>query len=142
MDALLDTRSPFSIVSLEFYLKAAARNREPVQTPLEWGEEVRKKLKPTTVSLWSYGENEHEIVSQVTCQLERDGYHMTTILQVQKGAPVDLLLGTDALSGLEFSLVQANREGPATNLLNPDNTPQRPDHPVTPGGPRRCSCSE
>ena len=98
VDALLDTGSPISIVSLEFYLKAAAQNRQPGQTPLEWGEEVRKKLKPTTLSLWSYGGNELEIVSQVTCKLERDGYHVTIILQVQKGTPVDLLLGTDALS--------------------------------------------
>ena len=80
VQALLDTGSPISTVSLEFYLKPAAQNRTSQQTPAEWGEEVLKKLMPTTVSLRSYGEDEIEIVSQAICHLERDGYQVKTIL--------------------------------------------------------------
>ena len=76
-----------------------------------------KKLIPTTVSLRSYGGDELEIVSQAICQMERDGYQVKTILQVQKGAPVDLLLGTDVLSQLGFALMQASKQGAATDLL-------------------------
>ena len=130
--ALLDTGSPVSIVSLDFYLKAAAQSRKPDQSPVDWGKEVREKLKPTTVSLRSYGGAELEIVSQARCHLERDGYQATTVLQVQTGAPVDLLLGTDTLGQLGFSLTQASKRGPATDLLSQD--PQQPD---LPGGPNR-----
>lgn len=121
VEALLDTGSPISIVSLEFYLKVAAQNRKPDQSPAEWGKEVCENLKPTTVSLRSYGGDELEIVSQVTCHLGRDGYQVKTVLQVQRGAPVDLLLGTDVLSQLGFSLMQTSKQGPATDLLNPNS---------------------
>ena len=89
--ALLDTGSSISIVSLEFNLSIAAKGQRPNQTPTEWGKEVRHKLKPTIVSLRSYGGEEPDIVSQVSCHLERDGYQVKAMLQVQKGAPVHLL---------------------------------------------------
>ena len=130
VQALLDTGSPISIVSLEFYLKAAAQNRTAEQTPADWGKDVLKKLTPTTVSLRSYGGNELEIVSQAVCHLERDGYQVKTVLQVQKGAPVDLLLGTDVLSHLGFSLMQASRQGSATDLLQTTNAPCIPQNSV------------
>ena len=126
VEALLDTGSPISIVSLEFYLKTAAQKRTSSQSPAEWGKEVLKKLMPTTVSLRSYGGNELEIVSQAVCHLERDGYQVKTALQVQKGAPVDLLLGTDVLSQLGFSLMQASKQGMAIDLLQMTNTSHTP----------------
>ena len=37
---VLDTGSPISIVSLEFFLKSAAKKRTSAQTPAEWGKAV------------------------------------------------------------------------------------------------------
>ena len=42
---------------------------------------------------------------------------MNAVLQVQNGAPVDLLLGTDVLGRLGFGLVQQEGEGHITDLL-------------------------
>lgn len=39
--ALVDTGSPVSIVSSDFFLKAAAAKKEPSQTPSTWGEAVK-----------------------------------------------------------------------------------------------------
>lgn len=115
--ALLDTGSPISIVSLGFLLHAAAENRPASQSPDNWGKSIRKRLQPTTVSLHSYGGDELNIVKQVKCNLLRGDHTVESVLQVQKGAPVDLLLGTDVLPLLRFSLVRTGREGTSTNLL-------------------------
>ena len=117
VEALIDTGSPISIVSLEFYMKAAAKSRLPHQSPADWGEAVRKKLQPTTVCLRSYGGDELDIVSQVKCQLSGKGHSIETVLQVQKGAPVDLLLGTDVLRQLGFALIQSPGDDGSTDLL-------------------------
>lgn len=59
-------------------------------------------------------------MSQTKCQLSRDGCSIEAVLQVlqvQKGAPVDLLLGTDVLPRLRFALTQTEKEGHPTDLL-------------------------
>ena len=125
VSALLDTGSPTSIVSLEFFLKAAAKKRTPEQTPTEWGKTVRARLQPTTVSLRSYGGNELQIVSQVRCRVARGNRTVDATLQVQKAAPVDLLLGTNVLSQLGFALLQT-KQNPSDNLLSYSSLPADP----------------
>ena len=121
VSALLDTGSPISIVSLEFFLKSAAKKRTSAQTPAEWGKAVRQRLQPTTVSLRSYGGNELQIISQVRCQIARGNRAVDTVLQVQKAAPVDLLLGTDVIPRLGFALIQVSEKA-SEDLLG--RTPQ------------------
>ena len=41
----------------------------------------------------------------------RSGYSTKAIIQVQKGAPANLLVGTDLLSKLGYIFVQASEEG-------------------------------
>ena len=127
--ALLDTGSPISIVSLEYFLQVVARNRSPEQSPAEWGSHVRQRLQPTTMALRSYGGDALDIVSQVKCKLARGNFSVEPSLQVQKGAPVDLLLGTDVLPHLGISLVQSEGEGRTTDLLNTPET-LKPDPSV------------
>ena len=103
VEALIDTGSPVSIVSLDFFLQAAAEGQLPHQSPTKWAEDVRKKLQPTTVSLRNYGGSKLTIVSQVKCKLTCNAQSIETVLQVQKGAAEDLLLGTDVLPRLGFS---------------------------------------
>ena len=122
VQALLDTGSPVSIVSLDTFLQIAAKNRTSEQSPADWGNFVRSRLQPTTVTLKSYGSDAQNIASQVVCHLRRGDYSSEVVLQAQKGAPVDLLLGTDVLSRLGISLVQQDKER-TTDLLR--NTKQR-----------------
>lgn len=103
--ALLDTGSPVSIISLDVFLQAASAGRTKDQSPDDWGKEVHKHL-PTTMSLHSYGGNELPVVAQVSCRLSRGSFSVEGVWQVQKGAPVNLLLGTDTLSQLGFSLTE------------------------------------
>ena len=72
--ALLDTRSPVSIVSLDFFLRASAANQPEQQSLEDWEKEVRARLEPPTVSLHSYGGDELAIVWQVKSSISRGGY--------------------------------------------------------------------
>ena len=98
-------------------MKTAAERRQPQQSPTEWARDVREKLQPTTVSLRNYGGGKLAIVSQVKCQLTSDREAIETVVQVQKGAAEDLLLGTDVLSRLGFSLVNTPKNGHPKDLL-------------------------
>lgn len=118
--ALLDTGFPSSIVSLEFYLKTAAEKRNPSQTPSEWGEAIRAQFQPNTVILRSYSGGELKIISQVQCRVARGNREVNAILQVQKEAPVDLLLGTDILSQLRCVLTQLGQEHAEDLLISRD----------------------
>ena len=115
--ALLDTGSPISITSLEFFLKACVQNWKTNESPEEWGRAVKQQLQQPTVALCSYGGGELNIVSQVKCRVSRDNFIVETVLQVQKGAPVDLLLGTDILSCLGFTFSRLEKDGKSTDLL-------------------------
>ena len=117
--ALLDTASPISIVSLEQFLKVAAENRAATQSPAEWGEAIRARLKPSTMSPCSCGEGELAIISQVCCRICQGSQEIDTTLQVQKEAPVDLLLGTDTLPKLGITLVQTEDTTGPIHLLQP-----------------------
>ena len=122
--AVLDTGSPTSIISLDFFLKTAAKKRPSEQTPAEWGRAVRARFQPATVTLRSYGGNELQIVSQVQCRVTRGDREVDTILQVQKAAPMDLLLGTDVLSQLGFALIQTEQRHFDDLLCNSPDTPK------------------
>ncbi len=93
--ALLDTGSPVTIVSLGFALKALAAKQPKSQPPDEWKQAVKARLETPTIQLWSYGGGELNIVSQMTAQLSNGHGCLEGVVQVQKGAPVDLLIGTD-----------------------------------------------
>ena len=117
VQALFDTGSPITIVSLSYFLQAASKTRTIDQSPSQWGQAVRERLQLSTVTLRSYGGDKLAIVSQVRCELCRGSHVVEAVLQVQEGAPVDLLIGTDVLTRLEFGLVRQEGEGHATKLL-------------------------
>ena len=123
--ALLDSGSPVTIVSLDFIIKACIQNHKPEQSPTEWGKEVKHRCRKPTVMLKSYGGGELSVIGEVECCLTR-GYHTANaILQVEKGAPVDLLLETDTLPQLGFSFQQIESDGHSIELLTlSGDTPQ------------------
>ena len=120
--ALVDTGSPVSIVSLDFFLKASAANRGQSQTPDAWGEAVRQRLKPATMYLRSYGGANLPIIGQAVCSLAAGHRKIHTHLQIQEKAPVELLLGTDILYKLGFSLVHLDQGDLLTDTPEPHRT--------------------
>ena len=117
-EAILDTGSPVTIVSLEFLLQVLAQKKSGQQTPEAWKTEVKKRLKPPTVTLRSYGGGVLDVVGQICCQVSRGSYKTDAVIQVQNGAPVDLLIGTDLQPHLGFAFLQLNDSEPHTNLLS------------------------
>ena len=82
---------------------------------------VKERLQQPTVILRSYGGGELNVVSQVKCCIRRYKFEVETILQVQKGAPVDLLIETDIPIQLGFMFSRIERDGKPTYLLTRDD---------------------
>ena len=117
VQALLDTGSPVTIVSLEFLLQTLAKQRPASQTVAEWQIAVKARLQPPSVTLQSYGGKELNIVRQVSTVVSRGDHHCEATILVQKNAPLDLLLGTDLQSKLGFFFLQSSAEEAVTDLL-------------------------
>ena len=115
--ALLDTGSPVTILSLEYLLQLLARKRSSDTTPAQWRAMVEKRLQPTNLKLHNYGGGQLPVVRQTTVALLRGCYSVSATVQVQKGAPTPLLVGTDILSCLGFTLQQKDGDGTCVDLL-------------------------
>ena len=113
MNALLDTGSPSTIVSLEFLLEALARQKKPEETPQEWRARVEQKMEPPTISFCSYGGQKQNILCQITVDIIHGDRKVAAKVQVQKGAPVALLIGTDLLPRLGFVLLESKSDDSA-----------------------------
>ena len=117
VEALLDTGSPVTIISLEWLLQVLARQRRKGQNPDEWKAEVENRLAPTAMVLQNYSGDKLRIVRQIRLTLARSGFVTETLVQVQKGAPAKLLIGTDVLPQLGYLFVQSTMEGEDVDLL-------------------------
>ena len=62
MEALIDTGSPVTIISLEWLLQLLAKQRQKDQSPNEWKVEVEHWLEPTAVVLLNYSEDRLRVV--------------------------------------------------------------------------------
>ena len=65
-------------------------------------------LKPTSVLMWNYSGDRLQVVQQIQVTMSRADYLMTALIQVQRGAPAGLFIGTDLLS---IPFVQASQAG-------------------------------
>ncbi len=102
--ALLDTGSPVTIVPLDFVLTALAKNRPESQQLEDWKQGVKA---PPMITLRNYGGGRINIVSQMRVQLSKGDHSVERVVQVQKGAPVNLLIGTDLQPALGFFFLDA-----------------------------------
>ena len=119
-EALLDTGSPVSIVSLQFLLGALALARKEDESLAAWRAKVQERLEPPTITLRNYSGGKLNIVREIQVCISRPGFPgVTTTVQVQHDAPTELLLGTDVLSGLGFVFLQTEQEGADIDLLEP-----------------------
>ena len=113
--ALLDTGSPVTIVDLTFVVEALAKKRDATQTPADWIAAVETRFTPPVVLLKSYGGQELPLVGQIKVTLARSNYTVEATIQVQKDAPVTLLVGTDLQSQLGFMFLA--QDGGQTSYL-------------------------
>lgn len=136
--ALLDTGSPVTVISLDYLVKVQQQNH-PNLTEEEARREVTTTLvKPTTV-VRTYDDTVVSVAGVVKLQLScRTGAAVVPVL-VQRGAPQDLLLGTNAMLPLGIYVVlkeeppseytcsrgppEANREGAVVKLLKTVKVP-------------------
>lgn len=81
-----------------------AAERGSQQSPEQWRTEELKKLPPSP-PLKNYEGHPLDILSHIHLSLSQGGQAIDTIVLVQKGAPNDLLLGTDVQPKLVFALV-------------------------------------
>ena len=117
VQALLDTGSPVTIVSMKFLLQALAKQKPKDQDPTEWAATVKARLEPPALMLHNYGGDELKIVRQLSVAISREGHTCTATVLVQKDAPLDLLLGTDLQTQLGFLFLQKRTDGMAIDLL-------------------------
>ena len=64
-DALVDTGSPATIVSLKFMLKILADSKDSKQTVDEWRKETMKQFSAPAVTLTSCGGDRLNIIAQI-----------------------------------------------------------------------------
>ena len=116
-DALIDTGSPATIISLEFILKVLAGERARDQTAQQWQEATRRKFASPDVALNNYGGQRLDIMAQIELSLTQGGRCVDAVVLIQKDAPNNLLLGTDVQPRLGFCLVMKNADGEMVDLL-------------------------
>ena len=100
--SLVDTGSPITIASIECLLDVLAKNRMEGQTVQKWKEQVEKRLKTSSLSVSNYGGGAMNIISQMLVTLTHGKRECQTVVLVQTGAFLELLLGTDVLAQLGF----------------------------------------
>ena len=74
-------------------------------------------MRPTTLSLQNYGGGEVNLVREMEVTIRRANFTINATIQVQAGAPVDLLLGTDVQPRLGFIFLASDADGSAEELL-------------------------
>ena len=116
--ALVDTGSPATIISLEFVMSVLVGQRTPDQTPSQWQQATREKFSHPDITLHNYGGHRLDITAQMGVTLTRGKSEVNAVVLVQKGAPNNLLLGTDLQRQLGFSLLVGGGDGRATDLLS------------------------
>jgi len=119
-NALLDTGSSVTILSLNFIINHWAQQRKEGQTV----EQLKGRGKESTTitknyggnerikELKNYGGNEIDFLKETSVNLERGGYSCTQVVLLQKNPPYDLLIGTDFLPSLGFQISASNNSQP------------------------------
>ena len=127
--ALVDTGSPVTIVSISCLLDILEKLKNSNQTMDEWKQQVQSKFQTPSVAVNNYGGGMVNIISQIPVTLKLGNKECCATILVQKGATLDLLLGTDLLTHLGFSVFQSRDKEEAIDLLNSDGQQRKLDTP-------------
>ena len=98
-EALVDTGSPITVVSLQRLMRIWKTNWEP--TDPDWMERAIEAIRDPSLGVQTYDGTDLPMLgeAEVTLKVEARNVKMTVL--VQDEAPQDLLIGTDSLSKLE-----------------------------------------
>ena len=107
--ALIDTGSPVTIVSLTFLLQLW-RGRDAHVPIGQWRDWARGVLREPSLSLRTYDHAVLEMTAETDVTLGCGDHEVRTVVMVQDAAPQPLLLGTDVLEKLGFSLVHSGEK--------------------------------
>ena len=83
---------------------------------------VEGRLEPTLLNLRNYSGNRLDVVGQVKTHISRPVISVEATVQVQKGAPANLLIGTDLLTRLGFLFVKEELCGEDAHLLQVEDS--------------------
>ena len=101
------------------------------QATEEWKQQVQSKFQTPSIAVNNYGGGMVNIISQIPVSLKLGDKECHATILVQKGATLDLLLGTDLLTYLGFYVFQScDKKGQAIDLLNRDGCHGKPDIPT------------
>ena len=118
-DALVDTGSPATIVSLKFILQVLADSKDSHETAEGWWKKTMERFSAPAVTLTSCGGERLNIVAQIPVILSQGERKVDAVVLVQKDAPHSLLLSTDLQARLGFSLF-SETDGRRVDLLRAD----------------------
>ena len=123
-EALVDTGSPVTILSLKFAMLVLSQEQKQFSSKEEWKVAMQERLKTPDIVLRSYGGERLNVLAQLEVTISQGDHKVMITTMVQKDAPSPLLLGTDVLSSLGFYCT-FQKPGQTTNLLgkngNSDN---------------------
>ena len=106
VEALIDTGSPVSLVSIDFLLQALKAQIGTAGTPAEQAQALKRRMEPPTTTIRNFGGQEVNVICQAAITLARGKFKCHTTVLVQKGTALDMLLGTDILGQLGFKVLQ------------------------------------
>ena len=117
-EALIDTGSPVSLVSIDFLLRALVMTMEDGATQDDITRALRARLEDPELTVRNFGGNEVNIVGQATVTVSCGEHRSRTTVLIQKGTQLELLLGTDILGKLGFKVLQLSGDGTPHDLLS------------------------
>ena len=126
VNALVDSGSPVTIISLTFLLQVLANHKGAQQTAEEWAEAAEARLRRPTVTVKAYNGAEMQMHAEIVLTISFGEKQHTAPVLVQKGAPEMLLLGTDLITPLQVLQLTPNTGGELL-LIAPDKP--EPQHP-------------
>ena len=86
--------------------------------------------EPPGALLRSFGGETFDMVCQVTVNIIRGNHDITAKVQVQKGAPINFLLGSDLLPRLGFSFLESQSDDTAVDHFHQHQWKRQPlPHP-------------
>ena len=115
-EALVDTGSLVTIISLDFAMIVTAKERNKFKSVEEWQDTTLKKFEPPEVSLKNYGSGRLDILTQLPVCITQGHYQTNIKVLVRKDAPNQLLLGTDAQPLLGYILIRKEIDDSSVNL--------------------------
>ena len=115
--ALVDTGSPVTIMSLKKAVQILATRKGEFNSPQEWRERMMEQFQEPAVMLKSYSGDALNVVAQLPMTLGQGDQKVSSVVLIQKGAPHDLLIGTDLQPALGFVLTVRKSGNQETVLL-------------------------